>query len=266
MPEVKPNYSNSILSPYLDILKVGKSEEDDPYHFGKSLITLILKYPKQELASHTFSHYYCLESGQTANDFKCDLNTAISVANRIGVHLRSIVFPRNQINNEYIPLCKQAGFTSYRGNEVSWIYNKKKEEEESMLKRGARLLDAYLNLSGHNCYELKNIATSFPYNIPASRFLRPVSNSFKIFEDLRVKRIKAAMTYAAKYKKVFHLWWHPHNFGGNLPDNMLFLDEILAHFKQLQNDYGMVSRSMGEIADFLIDQNNGKKDCYLSNC
>src|SRR5215218_1692446 len=57
-PSVKPLYANPLLSPYQE--PIGESEIDDPLHFTPSLIDVIRKTPHQELATHTFSHYYCL--------------------------------------------------------------------------------------------------------------------------------------------------------------------------------------------------------------
>ena len=56
------------------------------------------------------------------------------------------------------------------------------------------------------------------------------------------------MTHAAKNNLVFHLWWHPHNFGINLEKNMSFLLKIIRHYKKLENEYGMISLNMGEIS------------------
>jgi pyruvate-formate lyase len=56
------------------------------------------------------------------------------------------------------------------------------------------------------------------------------------------------MTYAAKNGEVYHLWWHPHNFGKNQDQNFKNLKEILDHFASLKNEYGMKSLNMNEVA------------------
>ena len=66
-------------------------------------------------------------------------------------------------------------------------------------------------------------------------------------EPLRLRRIKKSMTYAAKRGEIFHLWWHPHNFGVNQEQNFENLTEILKHFKALEKEYGMQSASMRDI-------------------
>ncbi|MBR7950622.1 polysaccharide deacetylase family protein [Microvirga sp. STR05] len=248
LPEVRPQYADSNLSPYLVMDQVGENETADPYHFGHSLIEQIRRTPGQEMATHTFCHYYCLERGQTAESFRADLTAAVQVAQEQGMTLQSLVFPRNQYNAEYIAICEELGITSYRGNESSWIYKERSEEQQSLYKRGARLLDAYVDLSGPNCHTLDDIARQFPYNIPASRFLRPWSGRLQALEGLRLRRILSGMEYAARHGQVFHLWWHPHNFGVNIPQNMAVLRRIAEHYRYLHATYGMESQAMGNLA------------------
>lgn len=248
LPAVRPEYADPNLSPYLALDQVGPDEATDPYHFGQSLIEQIRRTPGQEMGTHTFCHYYCLERGQTAEAFRHDLQAAVQVAREQGLELRSLVFPRNQYNAAYLSICQELGITSYRGNEASWIYKERSEEQQSLYKRGARLLDAYLDLSGPNCYELADLAKTFPYNIPASRFLRPWSARLRPLEGLRLRRILRGMEHAAKHGQVFHLWWHPHNFGANLPENLAVLRRIAQHYQQLHEAYGLESQTMGDLA------------------
>lgn len=248
LPTIRPQYADANLSPYLVLDQVGENEAADHYHFGHSLIELICRTPGQEMATHTFCHYYCLERGQTAETFRADLAAAIEVAQEQGLALRSLVFPRNQYNAEYMVICEELGITSYRGNESSWIYKERSEEQQSLYKRGARLLDAYFDLSGPNCHRLEDIARQFPYNIPASRFLRPWSGRLQALEGLRLRRILRGMEYAARHGEVFHLWWHPHNFGVNIPQNMAVLRRIAEHYRYLHATYGMESQAMGDLA------------------
>ena len=248
LPAVRPDYADPNLSPYLVLDQVGPDEAHDPYHFGRSLINQIRATPGQEMASHTFCHYYCLERGQTVETFRHDLQAALRVAEAQGMQLKSLVFPRNQYNAEYLTTCRELGISSYRGNEQSWIYKERSEEQQALYKRGARLLDAYLNLSGQHTARWADMARSFPYNIPASRFLRPWSGRLKTLESLRLRRILKGMEHAARHGEVFHLWWHPHNFGANLAENMAVLRRIAEHYRHLQARYGMQSLSMAEVA------------------
>lgn len=248
LPDTKPEYANPALSPYPTIKDIGDSEREDPYHYAMSLIRRIMTYEGQEIGTHTFCHYYCLESGQAAAAFRADLFSARAAANRIGVQLKSLVFPRNQVNEEYLEICREVGITSYRGNAALYGYSGVNRLQSSKVRRGYRLIDSYLNLSGHQCY-LPERNSSRVLNVRSSRFLRPVSKCRGVFETPRLRRIKESMTHAARTGTVYHLWWHPHNFGADLDANVGFLNKILTHYRDLSERYGMRSLNMGELAD-----------------
>jgi hypothetical protein len=85
-------------------------------------------------------------------------------------------------------------------------------------------------------------------NLPASMFLYPWSALFRPLLALRLRRLKQGMTAAARAGAVFHLWWHPHNFGINFDRNAAMLEEILRHYRYLAHRYGMESQCMGDFA------------------
>ena len=169
-----------------------------------------------------------------------------------GIELKSFVFPRNQYNQTYLSVCKQQGIIAYRGNENSWLYEAKNYESETLLRRACRLLDAYVNITGHHCYDIAWADKTVPCNIPSSRFLRQYLKRFSFLDGLRLRRIKKSMTYAAKNNLTYHLWWHPHNFGVNLQQNLAFLTQILTHYQYLQNKYGFTSINMQNLAQSLM--------------
>jgi peptidoglycan/xylan/chitin deacetylase (PgdA/CDA1 family) len=247
LPAERPQYLNPALSPYPLIPNIGANESKDPYHYGLSLIRRIQACPGQEIATHTFSHYYCLEAGQTPEQFRADLRAAGRAAERLGISLRSLVFPRNQFNQVYLEICRDAGIRTVRGNQRSWLYQTRPNRKEGLIQRGCRRLDHYLSLSGDN-----NVAPEQPadgmIDLRSSRFLLPVSGRIGPLASLALKRITDGMTHAARTGGVYHLWWHPHNFGADPEANMKLLTEVLDHHRRLADAAGMVSRSMDEIA------------------
>ena len=252
LPKNKPQYFNSNLSPYTGHFNfLGENEEKDSLHFGSKLVQQIMD-ARQEIGSHTFSHYYCLEKGQTKKDFASDLSMAKKIAEKYEIELQSIVFPRNQYDNDYLSICKEMGFTSFRGNEKSWLFSSKYYGKAMLIRRPFRLLDSYFNLSGHNCYSNEEMKQGNLINIPSSRFLRPYDIKLKAFENLRLKRIKDSMTYAAIHGLTYHLWWHPHNFGINMTENFSFLEKILSHYSELNKQYDFQSMNMSEVSKELM--------------
>ena len=252
LPPQRPAYADPNLDNYQALPGLGPDEADDPYHFGLSLLRQIAAVPGQEIATHTFAHYYCLEPGQTPADFRADLEAAVAAARRQGHKLHSLVFPRNQHNPAYLAICRELGITSYRGNEAAWMYQKQSEAAQTPWQRAARLLDAYVSISGPNTYAPAALAGPAPVNIPASRFLRPWSGRLRWLEGLRLRRILRAMTHAARHGEVFHLWWHPHNFGADLPQNLAVLRRVVAHYQALRQAYGFQSLTMHELASRLL--------------
>jgi peptidoglycan/xylan/chitin deacetylase (PgdA/CDA1 family) len=248
LPTKKPAYANRAFSPYEHLETIGRDEDDDPLHYAPSLIRRIASYPHQEIGTHTFSHYYCLERGQGIEAFSDDLRAAQHIAARHGYHPTSLVFPRNQVNPRYLAAAAALGITTYRGNPDAWVYRGCSEERESLIRRGVRLADAYLNVFGHNTNPLAAPAMTEPVNVPASRFLRLYSPRLNALTPLHLRRLLADMTHAARTNTVYHLWWHPEGLGCHLPQNLAFLSAILDHFAILRADYGMTSLTMHEVA------------------
>lgn len=249
LPESKPAYANQAHNVYhQEISTIGQNENDDPYHFGYLLLQQIKNSP-HEIATHTLSHYYCLEDGQTMDDFNTDLKVAVKVASEKNIDISSLVFPRNQINTDYLPVLIENKIKVYRGNPVSWIYKPRKFAAELPLIRLCRLLDTYFPISGNNSYALKKDGL-LPVNIPASRFLKPYNKNLAWLEKLKLNRIKKEMTYAAKNNEMYHLWWHPHNFGMNITENIANLTVILNHYQLLNKKYGFTNLTMKEAAGF----------------
>lgn len=257
LPAILPTYENHSFSPYAKLHTVGENEETDPYHFGQSLVLQILQVPNQEIGTHTFSHYYCLEEGQKSEQFQADLHASLNVPCLQPHTIRSLVFPRNQTNADYLAICKQLGIEAYRGNEKHAIYKATGYNDRSKVKRAIRLLDAYVNLTGHHTYKLQHEQNNVPVNVRSSRFLRPYHPTLKFAEPLRLQRIKKGIEHAAKHGEVYHLWWHPHNFGTHVNENLSFLQKILAHVYEMKEKYGLQSKTMGEAAS-AITQNGTK--------
>ena len=247
-PSKRPMYQNSRLSPYSDIEKllIGKDEDSDPLHFGASLISQIAEKPGQEIATHTYSHFYCIEPGAESDVFKADLDAAVEIAARGGYKLNSIVFPRNQVTRHCVNIATESGFTAYRGNAKGWLYQSRAGAGTTKLLRIARFADGALPVGSKQAVVPSKDGEAF--NIPASRFLRPWSEKLGAYQLLHLNRIRTEMEHAARAGKTYHLWWHPHNFGRNTAKNLAQLDLVIEHFKFCRDRYGMESRNMYDLA------------------
>lgn len=251
IPALRPSYHNDQLSAYRLKEEFGRDSSLNNFFFAPELVEQIKQTIYQEMATHTFAHYYCQEAGQTLDQFRQDLQAAQGIATRQGMKLQSLVFPRNQFNEAYLRVCYEEGINTVRSNPGDWFW--KQTVEDKLSKRIFRTGDAYLPLGNRTSFPLSSLKLKegFPLAIPASRFLRPVDGKRDILNKLRLQRILSEMTVAAKRKECYHLWWHPHNFGNYPERSMADLKVIIEHYKKLEEQYGMQSMSMRGIYEYV---------------
>ncbi|MDR0596305.1 MAG: polysaccharide deacetylase family protein [Clostridiales Family XIII bacterium] len=261
LPDLRPRYKSPGLSPYDGYID-GIDGGMEHCFFAPDLIRSIAA-AGHDVGCHTFSHYYCLEEGQTANDFADDIRAAARVMERECPAPASFVFPRNMVNPNYLKILSEAGIASYRGNPSHAFFETSGRGlmKHPQILRLVRLIDSYISVSGDNCTAIGDIGKARPYNIPASRFLRPYSRRLQAFERLRLRRIKKSMTNAARNGMIYHLWWHPHNFGANMNENLAALRTILEHYKLLRGEYSFQSCSMRELSEMLDTRQGGTGGC-----
>lgn len=251
IPELLPGYADTNLSAYAHFGELEKY--DTKCICAPELIEQIAHTKHQEIGTHTYSHYYCAEKGQSEKEFRRDLQKAREVLTPYSGCVRTLIFPRNQLNRKYTDAIGGAGFMNYRGNEEMWIYASCATNKFKVwIQRALRLLDSYIGITGHNCYDYSDIPDAHGLNnIKSSRFFRPYSKKLFFLEPIRMRRIKKQMKHAAIHHQVFHLWWHPHNFGVNRKENFRNLNEILEYYDFLKERYGMKSLNMGELGESL---------------
>lgn len=78
MPEQLLQYTNRCFLVNNIFQEVGDDEKKAPYHFDANLLKQIAKTSNREIASHTFSNYYCREEVQSEAQFRADLLAAIA--------------------------------------------------------------------------------------------------------------------------------------------------------------------------------------------
>lgn len=243
-PGLRPEYLRKELSPYSELGSLGRDELEDPYHYAPTLVRRIIETPGQELGTHTLSHYYCLEPGSSLESFRADLDAAVRLSSSFGVQPRSIVFPRNQYSDRHLLTCAEAGIGAFRGNPEPFFHRPRPHADEVIPIRLARLIDSYLPLSRNNA-RVRRRGANFPVEVPASRFLRPWIPQ-RALDRLRLRRVVGELNRAARAGGLFHLWWHPHNFGRNSEENLRGLEGILRVARRLRDSHGLRSMTMSE--------------------
>ena len=247
LPEDRPSYSVRRFDPYLALANIGEDERSDPFHYAYSLLQLISDTPGQEIGSHTFSHYYCLEHGQTRTSFEADLEAARAIGAAFGDVTAALVFPRGQYNPQYRDVLSVHGVRTYRIPPKFRPYQPRRASEENLAYRALRLVDSYVPLGGYYG-DLPAPDPDETVPLQAGLFLRPYSPSRRLLEPIRLQRLKTAMRSAAQEGRDFHLWWHPHNFGTHTAQNLATMREVLDEYRLLQERYAWPSLNMGEAA------------------
>lgn len=246
-PSIMPSYVRQQCSTYaLDLV----AREYPKLFFARPLVEQILSTPRQELSTHTYSHFFCGEEGATPEQFEADLVCARHMASDMGVNYRSLVFPRNQVRPEFVAVLAKSGIQVYRGNQDHWLYRNGHFTPGGLAGRAVKLVDSYLPIAGEHCTQ--PITSNGLVNLSASHFLRPWPSRLTVQEPLRLRRLKHAMTEAARSDSVCHLWWHPHNFGTNLGQNLAVLESLLQHYRELKDKYGMQSACMCDFAQEVL--------------
>lgn len=244
IPALLPTYDNPILNPYT----YGKAHQKsgyDRFFFAPELIKTIQSVKGQEIGTHTYSHYYCLEKGQTVAQFEADLQQANLMANQFNLKLTSLVFPRNQFNKNYLEVCAENQIETVRTNPDDWYWDTTKPD--TLFSKLARTGDAYLPF-GKKSYALESTGQATVVCQKASRFLRP-QHQVSILNSLRLSRIKNEIIQAAQNGEVYHLWWHPHNFGIDTDNALKAMTEIVEVFTHCKQTYGMESLTMKHVRD-----------------
>lgn len=268
-PGIEPDYEVERYSAYKWVRQHGMPQEYHWAHFAPEEVAMILKYPGQELATHTFSHYYCLENQKEQRAFDADLKAARKAAGKFNTPLRSLVFPRNQFNPQYLKICFDNGIKTVRSNPASWYWTPVSNGGTGLIRKLVRTSDAYIQLGkDRTSYPLDSIKVTpgEPLQLPASRFMRPWSAKYQFANKLRLRRLCQELRSAAIHNEVYHLWWHPENFGDYPEQNLKSLRVLLQHYKKYKEKYGMTSWNMGEYVDHLCkepESSNVKKPASM---
>lgn len=251
MPKSIPGYSDNKCQPYGKFLKQIKEQNNNLY-FCPEVIKKLSNADGVEVGSHTYCHFYCDEPGQTVGEFEADTKMLLKVFDLLNISRpKSIIFPRNQVSEPYLKICSKYGITTYRGL-APRFFGTPKSKWDRLKKRICRILDNYINIGGMSTIAYDTLPVTGEYiNIPASRFVRPYNKKLAFLEGLQIRRMKKEMIYAAQNGEMYHLYWHPHNFGANMDKNFAMLEKVLLCYKECQKKYGMKSFTMAEMTEYL---------------
>jgi hypothetical protein len=158
-----------------------------------------------------------------------------------------LVFPRNQYSDPVIKIAGEEGFSTVRTNPRDWFWQE--VQRENILKKIFRTGDTLVPLGKSTSYS--SISNQFGVNLlPASRLLRPYRKG-SLVNSTRISRIKKELEVAIKNNEMYHLWWHPHNFGAYPQENLKILEDLLQWIHVKTETEGLISSTMSEVTQGL---------------
>jgi peptidoglycan/xylan/chitin deacetylase (PgdA/CDA1 family) len=246
-PALKPEYERAQLDPYRE--PIGASEDEDPLRLAVSLVDGLARAEGQEVASHTFSHFYCLERGADDDAFHADLQAAQDIAAHRGLRLRSLVMPRNQWRADLAPVVQAAGFDCVRGPQPGWANRARRGEDTGLAVRASRFAGSYTGAKLPTFAWDGLLTPGELCNVPATTFLRPYTPTTRTLHARQRRRVEAALRDAAQNGRIVHLWWHPQNFSTHTAENMHALEQLLDEADRLRASDGLQSLSMGDVSE-----------------
>lgn len=225
--------------------------------FAPKLVNMISNVKGQEIGTHTYTHFYCNHEMNSAEEFKADIEAAKNIAERGNIDYASIVFPRNQVNEECLEVISELGIKNYRGNESKCWFDRFAEKSFKLFRLFEKA-DNYISLESSKIYPYSEIITDKGlFNVKSSRFFKPFTPAYRLFDWMRVRRFKRELKKAARRGEVYHIYWHPHNFANNTERNLKDLESFLKCYKRMKEKHGMLSLNMDEVAEKAAEMRKG---------
>ena len=213
------------------------------FKIDKAVFNALVDDDLFEVGSHTYTHLYFLEENTTAwiDDFD---QFEREYANAFGKLPVSVIFPKNQVNKLALDTAAQHSFKVVRLNEDNWLY---RSTSRGKIKRSIirilRYLDAYLPLQEF----FTNTEQSHNLKITDGQyFFRPALNT-RIQDFFHFLRLAFAINYCIFRGHNFHVWSHPHNFGGDLNRSSMNATRLFEYLLKKQDQGFIQIKKMDEL-------------------
>lgn len=204
---------------------------ENSYLCGPDLLEAVLASPvAHEVGSHSYDHVVFGDPSCSRAMARDDLRAFVSVSREWGIAPHSFVYPRNSIGHRDV--LAEMGFRTYRGPDVSWF-----DRWPRPIRRVLRRIDLLCALPPG--VSTPAIDRHGLVRIPGHLFFRiPHRGLERHFPPARlVAKAKKGIRRAAEAGAVFHLWFHPFNFGHRTEQHLAALEDVLA-FAAAQRDAG----------------------------
>lgn len=201
--------------------------------YAPDLITKLIKSKFGVLGCHSFSH--ALFDKNNIKSLQATLlDIEISSLHRKvnSLPINTYIFPQNTYCNHHLVELRKQGFKAYRG--VENLISFSKPSSKSLTNRAFRFLDCFFPIFEPVSIQPYNSELNI-FNVPGSMFLRPVWSNSSL-RKLSLHRVLRHIDYCYEKGITVHFWWHPHNFGYHLDDNLENLNYI---YNYMANKYSL---------------------------
>jgi hypothetical protein len=230
----------------------GTEIASEPLWYGADLIDRIRKSaPAQEIGLHSFCHMLYGDPGCSREAASSDLAEACRVARASGIEPVSFVFPRDLPG--HLDLLAAHRLLCYRG-QPSWWFRRLPTRQ---LIQAGHLVDDVLGLAPPTVRA--KVEDSGLVNIPGSMLFRHARGIRRIIPATsRVRKARAGIRRAIERGEIFHLHFHPWNFGWNRKNLMQAFSRIL-EAAVVERDAGRLDiLTMGEVARRALANQKGR--------
>jgi peptidoglycan/xylan/chitin deacetylase (PgdA/CDA1 family) len=215
--------------------------DEAPFHYGRDIVERIRACPvPQEIGCHGFSHVMIGDEGASPELFDSELAASAGAAEALGEALQSFVYPRNSLG--YTDRLAAHGYTSYRGVRAGRPFAGRPPWQQAAL----RAVDKVRPLAGTAV--LPSWDSGGLWNVPQTYVLAPATQRPRTPVALWVRRPIARLRQAARYRSVFHVWFHPYNVTDGPERAIDALDRICAVAASLRDAGRLDVVSIGQLA------------------
>ncbi len=234
----KKIYEDSILN-----------NESNSYVLAKEFMDQVMNAKViHEIGTHSYHH---ILFGKIPKSDKYlvekDVEGAKGILKKYGIDCQSVVFPRNLIG--HLDVFQKNGINCYRGPDKFWF-----DRMPNAIKKPISLLNTFLPISP-TVVDAEN--KNGMVNIPGSLFFRITHFGIKKnvpFSILEKKAIKG-LQQASSQGKIFHLWFHPFNFGYKMDEHFNAFEKVLKEAKRLRDIGKIETQTMKTIKDEVLSIN-----------
>ncbi len=219
--------------PHLSNKKINNDPElnkkENPYLVAPDIIEKIIASKVQhEIATHSYHHIHFGRYGKEQRALvEKDIDAFLEVFDSYDRKIESIVFPRNDIG--FVDLLSEKGLRNYRGIDKVWYAN-----WPSPFKKILQPLDGILPTAPEVVDPIEN--PDGMINIPGSMLFR--IRHFGIRKNIPVGILKTkgikGLEAAVRKNKIFHLWFHPFNFGYKMDEHLNAFEAVLSKAAELR--------------------------------